>query len=331
MTSFSWPRAVIALAGFLMLGAVKADAQIATRQVLLLQSFGRGYLVYDSFAGDFRVELDRLAGVPINVVQVVAGPTGSIAAPDSAVLDYVHSNFAGRRAPDLIVTLGGPAAIFAQKYRQQLFPEAPLVFASVYQKFLVDVPLADNETAVAVNNDLATPIEDMLHVLPETRQVFMILGSGPLAKLWRREVEESLKRFDKRLTLIWSGDMSFEQLLRRSSTLPPRTAILFYMFGADAAGSAYADERVLGDLHAAANAPMFAMHSVYFGRGIVGGRLVDIEGLARKTADVAVRILCGAPPSSLRMAPQLQGAPVFDWRELQRWDIPESRLPTGAI
>ena len=152
-----------------MLGAVKADAQIATRQVLLLQSFGRGYLVYDSFAGDFRVELDRLAGVPINVVQVVAGPTGSIAAPDSAVLDYVHSNFAGRRAPDLIVTLGGPAAIFAQKYRQQLFPEAPLVFASVYQKFLVDVPLADNETAVAVNNDLATPIEDMLHVLPETR------------------------------------------------------------------------------------------------------------------------------------------------------------------
>ena len=30
------------------------------------------------------------------------------------------------------------------------------------------------------------------------------------------------------------------------------------------------------------------------------------------------------------MPPQLQGQPRFDWRELQRWGISESRLPRGA-
>ena len=42
-------------------------------------------------------------------------------------------------------------------------------------------------------------------------------------------------------------------------------------------------------------------------------------------------ILSGAPPSSVEVPPQLPGQPIFDWRELQRWNIPESRLPAGSV
>ncbi len=31
------------------------------------------------------------------------------------------------------------------------------------------------------------------------------------------------------------------------------------------------------------------------------------------------------------MPPKLPGQPTFDWRELQRWGIPESRLPPGSV
>ena len=31
------------------------------------------------------------------------------------------------------------------------------------------------------------------------------------------------------------------------------------------------------------------------------------------------------------MPPQPPGQPIFDWRELQRWGIPESRLPPGSV
>jgi signal transduction histidine kinase len=41
--------------------------------------------------------------------------------------------------------------------------------------------------------------------------------------------------------------------------------------------------------------------------------------------------LNGAAPKSVRIPLQLPGQPVFDWRELQRWDIPESRLPSGSV
>ena len=89
----------------------------------------------------------------MNIVQVTVGPTGFVGAPEQAVVDFIRSTFADRPKPDLIVTVAGPAAIFARKYRQQLFPDTPLLFAAVDQRYLGDAPLGENETAVAVVND----------------------------------------------------------------------------------------------------------------------------------------------------------------------------------
>ena len=58
---------------------------------------------------------------------------------------------------------------------------------------------------------------------------------------------------------------------------------------------------------------------------------MSIDDLSRDTADVAVRLLNGAAPTSINVPLQLPGQPIFDWRELQRWGIPESRLPPGSV
>ncbi len=59
--------------------------------------------------------------------------------------------------------------------------------------------------------------------------------------------------------------------------------------------------------------------------------MLSIDDLARSTADVATRLLNGVPPASIRVPPQVRGQPIFDWRELQRWSIPESRLPPDSV
>jgi signal transduction histidine kinase len=57
---------------------------------------------------------------------------------------------------------------------------------------------------------------------------------------------------------------------------------------------------------------------------------MSMEDLASNAANSAVRILNGEPASSVRVPSQLPGRPLFDWRELQRWGIAESRLPAGS-
>lgn len=320
-----------ALAGLLTLAAVPNAAAPAVRQVLLLQSFDRGNLTLDYFTSNFRVDLDRLAGSPVNVVQVVVGPSGFVGAPDQAVVDYIQSTFADRAKPDLIVAVAGPAAVFARTYRRQLFPETPLLFAAVDQRHLRDAPLGENETAVPVVNDGPRLVDEILQLLPQTKQVFMVTGSGQLAKFWHQELDEEFRRFHGRLTFVWSDGLSLPEILRRTASLPRDSAIFFLAFGTDAQRGGYADERVLAELRATANAPLFGVQSTYTGYGIVGGTLMSIDDLVRKTADVAHRVLNGAPPRSINVPPQSPGPPVFDWRELQRWGIPENRLPAGSV
>ncbi len=320
-----------ALAGCLLFAAFLCKAEPPVRQVLILHSLDRGNLIIDSFTGNFRVDLDQRAGRPVNVVQIVVGPTGFVGAPEQAVVDYIRSTFTNRHNPDLIVTVGGPAAVFARKHRKELFPGTPLLFTSVDQRFLSAAPLGRNEAAVSVSNNFPGLIDDILQLLPRTRQVFVVTGSGQLGQFWRRQLEDEFKPFNGRLTFIWSSDLTLSEALRRCASLPPDSAIMYLTFGTDALGGAYADEQVLASLHATANAPLFALHNPLFGYGIVGGRLMAIDELSHTTAEVATRILNGAPPASITVPPERSGTPVFDWRELQRWGIPESRLPPGSL
>jgi signal transduction histidine kinase len=325
-----WRAALVSL---IVLAAASTEAQnaVQVRQVLILHSLDRGNLTLDHFTGNFRVELDQLVGSAVNVVQVVVGPAGFVRAPEQEIVDYIRSIFADRPKPDLILTTGGPAALFARKYHGQIFPDTPLLFASVDERFLSSTPLLSNEIAVPVANEYGAAIDDILQLLPQTRQIFMVLGSGQIGQFWRRELQSSLVRFDGRLTFTWSDDMSFADILRRSASLPADAVIFYLAFGTDAKGAAYGDERVLSDIHDRTSVPLFGIQSPLFGHGIVGGRLLSVDDLSVRTAEVATRILNGAPPASLRLPPQVRGNPVFDWRELQRWNVPESRLPPGSI
>lgn len=315
----------------LVIGAATSEAQSPVKQVLVLQTFDRGNLVFDDFTGEFRLGLDRRAGEPLNVVQVVVGPTGFVGAPAQAVVDYIRSMFTDRPPPDLIVTVGGPAAVFARNHRSELFPETPLLFASVDQRWLRGAPLGENESAVAVANDFPRLIDDILQVLPETRQIFMLAGSGPIGRFWREELETEFARFHDRVTFLWSDELSLQEILRRCASLPAHSAIVYITLGTDARGGAFADGQVLASLHTTANAPLFGAQSSLLGHGIVGGTMVSIDDLGRRTGDVAGRILNGEPAASLRVPTQAASQPMFDWRALRRWHIPESRLPTGSV
>ena len=321
----------VALFGALSLAATPCAAAPPIQQVLLLQSSARGSLIFDHFTANFRVDLESLAASPLNVVQVVVGPIGLAGAPDRAVVDYIRSTFADRPSPDLIVTIGGPAALFARQYRQTLFPDRPLLFTAVDQRYFADTPPGENEAAITSSNDFPKLVEDILQLLPRTRQVFVVIGSGQLARFWHQELTNEFDVFKERLNFLWSDDMSFPEILERCASLPPNSAILYITLGNDIRGGAYADERVLTDLHAAANAPLFSSQSVMLGHGVVGGTMMSIDDLSRSSATRAAQLLKGASPRSVGVPPQAPGPRLFDWRELQRWGIDESRLPAGSI
>ncbi|HEY6506425.1 MAG TPA: HAMP domain-containing sensor histidine kinase, partial [Vicinamibacterales bacterium] len=219
---------------------------------------------------------------------------------------------------------------FARQYRQQLFPDRTLLFTSLDQRYLDAAPLGENEAAVPASNDFPKLVDDILQLLPGTRQVFMVIGSGRLAEFWHQQLEHQFAPYRDRLTFLWSDDMALPEILERCARLPRDSAILYITLGADAQGGAYADERVLSELHATASAPLFSAQSVMLGHGVVGGTMMSIDTLSHNAARSAAALLNGASPRSIQVPTQFPGPRLFDWRELERWGIPESRVPPGS-
>jgi hypothetical protein len=200
---------------FVLLLACSASGQAEVRHVLLLQSLDRGNLTMDGFTADFRIHVERRSSTPVTFMQAVVNPSGFSASPEKPIVDYLASAFADQPKPDLVVTIGGPAAVFARKYGQQLFPDSRLLLTAVSTRFVAGAPLSDHETAVASDNDMAAIVDDILRLFPQTTTVFMVMGSGPLGKFWRAEMERDFARFRGRITFVWSDEMSFAEILSR--------------------------------------------------------------------------------------------------------------------
>jgi signal transduction histidine kinase len=56
----------------------------------------------------------------------------------------------------------------------------------------------------------------------------------------------------------------------------------------------------------------------------------SVHKLSQITAAVAVRILNGEKAGDIKTSPTGFAAPIFDWRQMQRWGIAESNLPPGS-
>jgi PAS domain S-box-containing protein len=315
----------------LMLLALPLRVAAEPRQVLLLHSFEREFAPFDAFAGNFRTELSKNSPVPVDFYEVsLQLARSNEKPPEGPILDYMHAMFANRRL-DLVVPIGGPAVQFAQKNRQKLFPSTPMLLAAVDQRLVNMAALRPNDAVVSVLTDPSSVIDTILQILPQTTNVDVLIGSSQLETFWHDELIREFQRFKGRLTFDYLNELSFGEILKRSAALPPNSVIYFQLLAVDAKGVSHVEARVLRDLHAVANAPIFGDQGYQLGQGVVGGPLLAFDVLSRNTAGVALRIMDGESPEHLRLAPQPPGPQIFDWRELHRWGISEDRLPSGSI
>ncbi len=321
-----WPWVLL----FLTLSMLPAPSA-APKRILILESFGPAFAPHDAFLGNFRTELARLSPEPVDIFEVSlesARFRGDLA--ERPLVDYLRALFTGR-PPDLVVPVGGPATRFAQKYRQELFPATSMLFAAVEQRILQSPGLTRNDAVVSVALDLGLVMRNMLELLPDTTNVVMVIGSSPLEEYWLGETRRELQAFTNRVGFTWFNELSFAQMQKQSAALPPHSAIYYVLLSVDAEGVPYVEERALTELHAVANAPIFGIHGSQLGRGIVGGPLLSVPELSHDSAEAAVRILQGEAPENIRPPPMPLGTPRYDWRELKRWKIPETRLPSGSV
>lgn len=323
-------RTVVAafLAASVVCSATLAAAE--PKRVMVLHSFGRDFKPWSEYSRAIRRELDRQAPWPIEIIdQSLLTARSADENPEDPFADYLHALFA-KRPLDLIVSIGAPAASFVQRRRQQLFATTPMVFTAVDQRRIQRSNLTPNDEVVAVRINFLAVVENILRILPDTKNVTVVLGASPIEQYWREQMDRELKPLGDRIAFTWTNDLSFEEILKHAAALPPRSAIFWALMSVDAAGVAHEGGVALTKLHASAGAPIFSYDDAFFGDGLVGGPHLSVTEVAQQVASVAIRIIGGEKAGDIKTPTIEFAAPIFDWRELQRWKISEARLPPGS-
>lgn len=338
--SMSAPRVAVrdlvrraVLVTLFLAASVTVSSQDGPRYVLVLTSFEQQFSPHNAFNSVFRAELTERLSEPVQFIDVSlppVSPTRRRPTEPEATLEYLRTTFAIHR-PHLIMSVGGVAAQFLQEHRQQIFPDAPILFSSVDQRFMRSYSLSANEGAISVSIDVKLLLDNILQVRPNTRQVAVVIGASELEAAWRTSMAQAFKPFENRVKFLWLDDLSFADALKRCATLPPDSAILFAHLGVDAKGLPQVEERALTQIRATANAPIFGVFSTQLGHGIVGGPLLNLTQLGTSAADVAERVLHGESPRALTPPPLGLGPPRYDNAELERWNISDARLPPGSV
>ncbi len=247
-----------------------------------------------------------------------------------AINEFLGKKYANTKI-DLIIPVAPPSLDFALSLRNSHFPEIPIVYCAEVAHGNGRLEHRSDVTGAAVTLDFAGTIELARTLRPGLKQVAVVAGTGATDQYLLSRFREAFKGYAGKLDLIDLTGRPLDDLLEQVSRLPESSCIVFLFMRRDGSGRLLPSWDVQKQVSQAANAPLFSLFDTALSYGCVGGRMSQLEEVARKTGEIALRVLSGESAAAIEPA-VIRGNPaMFNWRELKRWGIAESTLPPGSI
>jgi signal transduction histidine kinase len=321
-------RIITITAVVLMLVRVVAAAEPKT--IVVLHPYGQNFKPWSEYSKALQQELERRSSWPLIIDDFsITTARGNDENVEREFTEYLSALFV-HRSPDLVVAFGAPGGAFVQRHRKDLFNATPTILTAIEQRRVQQNALTENDTVVSVHQQVPVIFGNILQLLPDTKTIAVVIGNSPNERFWIGELLRELEPLKGRVTFLYWNDLSFDEVLKRAASLPPNSAIYWNQPQVDVLGAVHEGERALKDLYAVANAPIFSYDDSFFDGEIVGGPMTSVSDGVRTTTDVALRILGGEKPTDIKSTVLEYGPAKYDWRQLQRWGISESRLPQGS-
>jgi len=187
-----------------------------------------------------------------------------------------------------------------------------------------------NSTGIITPVRQSRVLETALRLQPDTQHVTIVAGSSAYDQYYVRSARAEFAPYEERLTVTYLTGLPMRELLSRVSTLPPHSIILYMGVTQDGEGQLFLPLEMLESVSTAANAPTYGWNAVGMGHGLVGGTMNTPEVTAQRMAALGLRVLKGERAEDIAVSEVDTGINQFDWRQLRRWNISETRLPPNS-
>ena len=228
----------------------------------------------------------------------------------------------------LVVAIGLLGLEYVLRWREELWPGTPVLFAGADEANVNRLNLPHDVTGSTMRMSPRNAVTAARALVPRLKRVALV-GDPFERQMAYRHFKDELSEVAAELEIIDLTGQSMSEVRRRVASLPDDAAIIYTLFVNDGATS-YAPGHALALVAEVANRPIVVDFEQFLVRGVAGGFLIDTALIGRDAARLALRILDGENVSEMPITAGDFARPVFDWRELRRWNVSEDRLPPGS-
>ena len=228
----------------------------------------------------------------------------------------------------VVVAVGAATLEFALRWRSELWPGVPLVFSMLNPFDLQRLKPPPDVTGVIVDLKFADSVKAARAVVPDLKGIFVVGDAWDRQIFFRGWKAEMVNTEGPDITEIMGLTMS--ETRQRVSELPANSAIVYTSMHSSGDGAYYTSVFALSLIAEKANRPIIVTGETLLAPGGIGGYVLEPEMVGAEAAKLALRILDGEAPSDIPRKLTESVKPVFNWKEMQRWDVSESSLPPGS-
>ncbi|PVX52149.1 phospho-acceptor domain-containing protein [Balneicella halophila] len=241
-----------------------------------------------------------------------------------------NQKYKDRNPFDVIISVDDDALNFLAQNRNSLFANTPIVFCGVNQPLIEKVLRDTLITGVQEIPDIKETFSLIRKLHPNANKIHIVNDIYSETAKTNRKVTDSLKnQYPKEIAYL--DTLSSEELKEKVSMIPEDDVILLLTFNQDRNKNfiSYKDERriVLSN----ASAPVYAVWDFFLGKGVVGGKIIKGKEQGILAAKMSLRVLEGIQPSKIPIVSHSQSSFIFDYRQLKKFGIANTALPTGSI
>jgi PAS domain S-box-containing protein len=321
-TTPTWCGPIARALLFVLLLASLAEAQSNERKrVLLLMQEDLSWPIFRLIDENVRVTLGH--GSPEGIL-IFSEHMDRIHFPDPKIQAqrqaWVQRKYADSKL-DLVIEVGD--------FPRDLFPNVPLVYASLNPQRTAPSRLRtpENDASIWLQIGARNTLEASKRFQPNAKQIVVIAGTSPTEKILLDQTREQIASYSSGLQANYLTNLGFSEICNRVRALGPESIVLFVSLARDGDGRPFIPAEAISKIASASGAPVYALFDTLIGSGALGGYVTRFGELGKQAGEIGLQILAGEhPPNSLARSDY-----VFDWRQLQRWKIPESALPVGSI
>jgi signal transduction histidine kinase len=228
----------------------------------------------------------------------------------------------------VIIAIGVGTLEHALQWREELWPGVPIVFAMLDETDFAKLGRPADVTGVVVRNPLTGAIRAARAVVPGLDTVALVGDDWDRQVLfshWDREIPAATSG----LKVIGMVGQKMADIKNRVADLPARSAIIYTAVFSDGEGTFYPPSTALGIIAKKANRPIVVGAEPLLPAGGIGGYVLIPTEIGADAARLAMRVLDGERAGDV--APVTRDAkPLFNWNQMQRWNVSESSLPEGS-